>query len=153
MTAQLSPELSFDEVHEPGLRPIESDGPKTEAARRAVLIVEDDPAHRELLVEMLGVWGYETVPVGSAEEGEYAMRRHNLDAAVVDVFLPGRSGPSLISRFRERFPQAVVIGISALGDAATARRCKGVGADIFLSKPVSPDALAQALNSTHLSWH
>jgi len=130
-----------------------SDDLKVEPVRGSVLIVEDDPSSRELLVEMLTQWGYETLPVGSAEEAEFAVRNKRMDAAVVDVFLPGRSGATLMSRLRERFPQAVLIGVSAMSDAAMARKCKGLGADLFIGKPVMPDKLAKALQSKHTSWH
>jgi CheY-like chemotaxis protein len=126
---------------------------KLEPVRGTVLVVEDDPANRELLVEMLSQWGYEPLPVGSAEEAEFAVRNKRMDAAVVDVFLPGRSGATLLSRLRERFPQAVLIGVSAMSDAAMARKCKGLGADLFIGKPVMPEKLAKALQSKHTSWH
>ena len=130
-----------------------SDDVKDEPDRGAVLVVEDDPTHRELLVEMLSNWGYEPLPVGSAEEAEFAVRNKRMDAAIVDVFLPGRSGATLMSKLRERFPQAVLIGVSAMSDAAMARKCKGLGADLFIGKPVMPEKLAQALQSKHTSWH
>jgi CheY-like chemotaxis protein len=126
---------------------------KLEPARGTVLVVEDDPSHRELLVEMLTDWGYLPIPVGSAEEAEFAVRNKRMDAAVVDVFLPGRSGVTLMTRLRERFPQAVLIGVSAMSDAAMARKCKGLGADLFIGKPILPDKLADALQSKHTSWH
>jgi CheY-like chemotaxis protein len=126
---------------------------KLEPVRGTVLVVEDDPANRELLVEMLSQWGYEPLPVGSAEEAEFAVRNKRMDAAIVDVFLPGRSGATLMSRLRERFPQAVLIGVSAMSDAAMARKCKGLGADLFIGKPVMPEKLAKALQSKHTSWH
>jgi CheY-like chemotaxis protein len=130
-----------------------SDELKLEPVRGSVLVVEDDPSSRELLVELLTGWGYEPLPVGSAEEAEFAVRNKRMDAAIVDVFLPGRSGATLMSRLRERFPQAVLIGVSAMSDAAMARKCKGLGADLFIGKPVMPDKLAQALQSKHTSWH
>jgi CheY-like chemotaxis protein len=130
-----------------------SDELKLEPVRGAVLVVEDDPSSRELLVELLTQWGYEPLPVGSAEEAEFAVRNKRMDAAIVDVFLPGRSGATLMSRLRERFPQAVLIGVSAMSDAAMARKCKGLGADLFIGKPVKPDKLAQALQSKHTAWH
>ncbi|HVG61491.1 MAG TPA: response regulator [Hyalangium sp.] len=130
-----------------------SDELKLEPVRGAVLVVEDDPSSRELLVELLTQWGYEPLPVGSAEEAEFAVRNKRMDAAIVDVFLPGRSGVTLMSRLRERFPQSVLIGVSAMSDAAMARKCKGLGADLFIGKPVMPDKLAQALQSKHTSWH
>lgn len=126
---------------------------KLEQVRGAVLVVEDDPASRELLVEMLTQWGYEPLPVGSAEEAEFAVRNKRMDAAIVDVFLPGRSGATLMSRLRERFPHAILIGVSAMSDASMARKCKGLGADLFIGKPVLPEKLAQALQSKHTSWH
>jgi CheY-like chemotaxis protein len=127
---------------------------KLEQVRGSVLIVEDDPTHRELLVELLTGWGYEPMPVGSAEEAEFAVRNKRMDAAIVDVFLPGRSGTNLLTRLREKFPQAVLIGVSAMSDASMARKCKGLGADLFIGKPLPTDKLAQALQSRHTSsWH
>jgi len=129
------------------------DGLKLDQVRGSVLVVEDDPTSREILVEMLTGWGYEPMPVGSAEEAEFAVRNKRMDAAVVDVFLPGRSGATLMSRLREKFPNAVLIGVSAMSDAAMARKCKGLGADLFIGKPVMPERLAAALQSKHTSWH
>lgn len=131
----------------------ENDALKVQPARGSVLVVEDDPSNRELLVEVLSMWGYEPVPVGSAEEAEYVTRRKPLFAAVVDVFLPGRSGTALMAKLREQFPQAILIGMSALSDATMARRCKGIGADLFIGKPLNPEQLARALKSHHRSWH
>ncbi|XXF79881.1 response regulator [Myxococcaceae bacterium GXIMD 01537] len=134
-------------------REAKDDELKLEPVRGTVLIVEDDPSHRELLVEMVTDWGYEPMPVGSAEEAEFAVRSKRMDAAVVDVFLPGRSGVTLLTRLRERFPHAVLIGVSAMSDAAMARKCKGLGADLFIGKPIAPAKLAEALQSQHTSWH
>ncbi|HUM11397.1 MAG TPA: response regulator [Myxococcaceae bacterium] len=127
---------------------------RVEPVRRSVLVVEDDPAQRAMLVELISLWGYRTVAVGSAEEAETLLQQAGaLEVAVVDVFLPGESGVQLITRLRERFPESVLIGISALSTAATARRCKGIGADLFIGKPLEPGRLAEALQSQHQSWH
>ena len=81
-----------EELPSPRVMPAQDPGRrslKLEPVRGTVLIVEDDPAHRELLVELLTQWGYEPLPVGSAEEAEFAVRNKRMDAAIVDVFLPG----------------------------------------------------------------
>ncbi len=153
MSLPTSEELPISTGHDSNERTARSDDLKLEPARGAVLVVEDDPTHREILVEMLAGWGYEPLPVGSAEEAEFAVRNKRMDAAVVDVFLPGRSGAPLMSKRRERFPQAVHIGVSAMSDAAMARKCKGLGADLFIGKPLNPERLAEALQSKHTSWH
>jgi DNA-binding response OmpR family regulator len=124
-----------------------------EQVKRTVLLVEDEPGAREALSEVLELWGYEVIPVGSAEEAEFAVKRRKPDAALIDVYLPGRTGASLMTRLREKFPDAVLIGMSGLGDAEMARTVKGVGADLFIGKPVSLEALAEALKSTHRTWH
>lgn len=146
-------ELTTTTGHDSSERTARNDELKLEPVRGAVLVVEDDPTHREILVELLAGWGYEPLPVGSAEEAEFAVRNKRMDAAVVDVFLPGRSGATLMSRLRERFPQSVLIGVSAMSDAAMARKCKGLGADLFIGKPLNPEKLAEALQSRHTSWH
>jgi CheY-like chemotaxis protein len=129
------------------------DEPRVMAAREPVLLVEDDVDSRETLVELLHGWGYEAVPVSSAEEAEYAARRRPFLAAVVDVFLPGRNGASLIARLRDRYPDSLLIAMSALGDPAMARHCKVVGADLFIEKPFRAEDLAEALRARHETWH
>lgn len=129
------------------------DGKRTAEAREPVLLVEDDLDSRETLVELLDSWGYEAVPVSSAEEAEYTARRRPFLAAVVDVFLPGRNGASLIAQLRDRYPNALLIAMSALGDAAMARHCKVVGADQFIEKPFRAEDLAEALRARHETWH
>ena len=152
----MSPELEGAPVAGEGAAEEKSAGTRrrVENVRRSVLIVEDDPAQRAMLVELISLWGYRTVAVGSAEEAEAILEQAGaLDVAVVDVFLPGESGVQLITRLRERFPESVLIGISAMSTAATARRCKGIGADLFIGKPLEPARLAEALQSQHQSWH
>jgi len=153
MTVSLTVETvsteSLDEVRSY----LESRAPQPHVERRRVLVVEDDPAQRELFVTLVTDWGYDVVAVGSAEEAEFSVRRRGVDAAIVDVFLPGRSGESLMGRLRERFPELVMVGISALGDAAMARRCKVLGADLFLTKPITAEDLSLALAGTHTAWH
>jgi CheY-like chemotaxis protein len=137
----------------PEEREREGDQKKLAEAREPVLLVEDDVEGREVLVELLSDWGYEAVPVSSAEEAEYTARRRPFFAAVVDVFLPGRNGASLIARLRERYPGALLIAMSALGDSAMARHCKVVGADLFIEKPFRAEDLAEALRARHETWH
>ncbi|HYV44740.1 MAG TPA: response regulator [Myxococcaceae bacterium] len=149
--------MDADAIEIDGVQPQESEGTRDEtrvaATRESVLLVEDDVDSRETLVEMLSDWGYEAVPVSSAEEAEYAARRRPFLAAVVDVFLPGRNGASLIARLRERYPDSLLIAMSALGDPAMARHCKVVGADLFIEKPFRAEDLAEALRTRHETWH
>lgn len=142
---EITPSVETERKQEDELRKAE--------VRRTVLVVEDDPANREALTEILQLWGYDVVPVVSAEEAEYAVRRRKPDVALVDVYLPGKSGASLLTKLREKYPDVVLVGMSGLGDAAMARTVKGVGADQFIGKPVDLEQLASVLKSRHTSWH
>lgn len=142
---EITPNVETERKQEDELRKAE--------VRRTVLVVEDDPANREALTEILQLWGYEVLPVCSAEEAEYAVRRRKPDVALVDVYLPGKSGASLLTKLRDKYPDVVLVGMSGLGDAAMARTVKGVGADQFIGKPVDLEQLASVLKSRHTSWH
>ena len=127
--------------------------PEVKAQRLTVLLVEDEPQARESLVELLDSWGYRVLPVGSAEEAEHAVRSRRPDAAIVDLLLPGRSGAALVAKLRARFPDCVLIGVSGIDDPVIARQLKGIGADVFIAKPIDPGELGQALQEGHRSWH
>jgi len=55
-----------------------ADEPRVAETREPVLLVEDDFDSRETLVELLASWGYEAVPVSSAEEASTPARRRPL---------------------------------------------------------------------------
>lgn len=124
---------------------LERDVPQLRLQARAVLVVDDDEDARDALAQMVAAWGYTPVLAGTAEEGERLAQHWLLDAALVDVFLPGKTGEQLLARLRSTFPTAVLVGISALSDPAMERLCRGMGADLFLGKPVEPGQLARAL--------
>src|SRR5262245_56070655 len=83
------------------------DRENVEVVARRVLVVDDDAATREALADILTLWGYEPVLAGSAEEATFAAR-HKVDAALVDIFLPGRSGEVVLHVLREKFPDALL---------------------------------------------
>src|SRR5262249_26150211 len=101
------------QVPGPKFTPLRGDA-RVQVTARRVLVVEDDPAQREALAEVLVVWGYEPLLAASAEEALFAVRHKRVDAALVDIVLPGRSGSGLLSKLRAQFPEAVLVAMSAL---------------------------------------
>ena len=67
-----------------------------------------------------------------------ALLRHvdRLDAAVVDLVLPGAGGTEVTRRVRAAFPACRVVAVTGLADAAVERAFRDAGADAFLPKPV-----------------
>ena len=111
-----------------------------------VLIVEDDVAVREMLVEYLGSHGY---AVSSAEGGERmreAIEQALPDVVLLDVNLPGEDGLTLARYLRERYDVGIIM---VTGAADIVDRVAGleVGADDYVTKPFDPRELRARLKS------
>ncbi|HEX5092127.1 MAG TPA: response regulator [Burkholderiales bacterium] len=116
--------------------------PSPVAARRGrILVVDDQRANVEMLVELLKSRGYD---VASAYDGEGALAHiaaHGVDLVISDIRMPGMDGYELTQRLRndpatELLP--VVLVTSVEDKSGHDERVKGIesGADDFLAKPV-----------------
>jgi two-component system, OmpR family, response regulator PhoP len=100
-----------------------------------ILVVEDEPTLREDLKTQLVQCGFGVDVAGDGEEGLFAGLNYPLDAAVVDVGLPIRSGLEIIRRWRmqERaFPVVVLTGRSGWRSRVDGLEA---GADDYVEKP------------------
>ena len=66
-----------------------------------VLMVDDDPSVRQSLSAFLDDYGFDVLPVGSAEEALDKLALETFDLAIVDLRLPGMSGDTMILQARE----------------------------------------------------
>lgn len=69
-----------------------------ELARPGILLVEDDPDIRDLLVSLLGIAGFTTVACGTAEEGLEHLREQQFDLVLTDYTLPHRTGAWMLQQ-------------------------------------------------------
>jgi two-component system phosphate regulon response regulator PhoB len=118
-----------------------------------VLIVEDDPAIRELLSTLLGFEGWEVAMADDGRSGLEAAGRVHPDVVLVDVTMPGLSGYEVCRQLKagDSPPRVVMVtGRSTAKDEADGR---AAGADAFLRKPFSPlellDAVTGSANGSH----
>ena len=101
-----------------------------------LLLVDDDEAACRLLSEVLEREDYQIVRALSASEGLAKLGREGpFDAVLTDLRMPGSSGLDLLRVVRERDPNAIVIVLTAFGDAGTAGEAIRAGAHDFISKP------------------
>lgn len=110
-----------------------------------VMVVEDDPAVRDMTTQLLERAGYTVLPVGDVTEARATMGRGDtIDVLVTDVVMPGSSGIELVDQMMDRYPLLGVVILSGYTaetldlDRATTR-----GA-IFVPKPVTSSELVQA---------
>jgi two-component system phosphate regulon response regulator OmpR len=110
-------------------------------APSAVLVVEDDPFQRELVVEYLTSHGMQVTGVGDGTAMRAAVAQAMPDIAVLDVGLPGEDGFSLARWLRARSPVLGIVMLTAASD--TIDRVVGLesGADDYVVKPFEPREL------------
>lgn len=114
-------------------------------ARGRILLVEDDAAIREAMVEVLGELGYEVMTASDGEEGLRLAAAEPVPCLVLlDWRMPGIDGPIFLGRLRAlprgaEFPVILSTADRAASDAVD-RQVAGV-----LSKPFDLDALLEIL--------
>jgi len=118
------------------------------AARKTrVLVVDDDARFVQFLAGLLNGAGYCVLTAESADGATAASRQARIDAAVVDVVMPGRGGYSICRELREEVdPDLPVIFVS--GERVDPfDRAAGIiaGGDDYLVKPVHPEELLARL--------
>lgn len=103
-----------------------------------VLVVDDEPAQREIAERYLTGAGWQVL---TAEDGEAGLRlARDADAVVLDVMLPRLDGWSVLEALR-RDSRVPVLMLSALGEERERLRGLEGGADDYLTKPFSPREL------------
>lgn len=110
-----------------------------------ILVVDDEPAVREVLVTWLEACGYRCAAAGDADAALDYVSAHAVDVALLDLALPGRDGLWLATRLRAQASDTALILVTGQQrfDAAVAGMRLGV-LD-YLVKPFSRDHLLQAV--------
>jgi DNA-binding response OmpR family regulator len=111
-----------------------------------VLVVDDDPTVREVVVSYLRAHEHEVV---EAEDGETALARQREepnDLVVLDLMLPGIDGIEVCRQLRQDGDVPVIM-LTALGEETDRVVGLEVGADDYVTKPFSPRELALRVDS------
>jgi two-component system response regulator ResD len=106
-----------------------------------VLVVDDEPTIREIVVGYLERAGFRTLEAADGNRARELLERETLDLVVLDVMLPGTDGLELCRwiRSRSRLP---VIMLTARGEESDRIVGLELGADDYVTKPFSPRELA-----------
>jgi PAS domain S-box-containing protein len=111
----------------------------------SILVVEDDPTFRGLLLEVLEGAGYRVTEAADAQAAQAALAqaRDPIRLVLTDVQLPGLDGVGLVRRLAREHPELRFVLMSGFGDhVVEGRRDTG---QRFLSKPVSNAALLRTV--------
>lgn len=109
-----------------------------------IYVIEDDDSVRRALRRLIHAAGRPVEAFASAEE--FPWNEAAPECLILDVHLPGLSGPELCERLRAAGFEVPVVFITAHGDASTRERALRAGAAAFLVKPFAEQALLDAVD-------
>ena len=106
-----------------------------------VLVVDDEPIVREVVVSYLHREGFDTLEAGDGDEARTLLEREDSSLVVLDVMLPGTDGLELCRWIRANSELPVIL-LTARGEEADRIVGFELGADDYVTKPFSPRELA-----------
>jgi DNA-binding NtrC family response regulator len=111
----------------------------------SILVVDDDPEMRELLLDVLRNEGYEAAEAKDGTEAVLALRAREFDIILMDKNMPGPSGLDLLPGFRRVCPRSQVIMMTAFGDVPSYMDAVEKGAVEYLFKPFRMEEMKAAI--------
>lgn len=115
--------------------------------RPLITVVDDDESVRESLPDLLNEFGFEARTFSSAEDFLASESVDETKCLVLDVAMPGMTGPDLQRELKLREQAIPIVFITAQRDAAARLRLIAQGAVECLFKPFEPNDLLRALNT------
>ena len=115
--------------------------------RALVCVVDDDLSVRESLPDLLGAFGFAAHASASAEEFLASGRLEQAECLILDVAMPGMTGPELQMELKRRGHSPPIIFITAHEDEYLAQRLIEQGAVKCLFKPFSDMAILEAVTA------
>jgi DNA-binding response OmpR family regulator len=110
-------------------------------AMTTVLVVDDEPIVREVVVRYLRREGFRTLEAADGDAARGILERELPSLVVLDLMLPGTDGIALCRWIRERSDLPVIM-LTALGEESDRILGLELGADDYVTKPFSPRELA-----------
>jgi DNA-binding NtrC family response regulator len=110
-----------------------------------VLVVDDDPAVRQMLKRWLENWDYTVCDAPGATGAMAVMSAEPASIVLCDIRMPGHDGFWLVDRIHQTWPETAIIMITGLDDLQTVVKARREGAVDYVNKPFDKDILRQAL--------
>ena len=117
---------------------------------KSILIVDDDEMVLMALSELLKPEGYDIDSVGSAKEALNKINEKRYDLLILDIIMPEMNGLELCRKIRTREDYDEIPIVFLTAKSREDDRALGIeaGANLFLSKPISPDKLLKIVSET-----
>jgi DNA-binding NtrC family response regulator len=115
--------------------------------RRTILVVDDMRSAVDAVSRMLTLEGFDVLGATGGEEALALAAQHRIDAALLDVQMPGMDGLVLLEALKARDPGIAAIMMSAHATVERAVRATRAGAHDFLEKPLTSEKVLLAVSN------
>jgi DNA-binding NtrC family response regulator len=112
-----------------------------------ILVVDDEAAIRLALGELLGSEGHAVREAAGGDEALAALEGAPADLVLADLRMPGMDGMRLLDAIRARFPETLVVLVTAQGDERTAVEALKLGAYDYIPKPFDNEEIRAVARS------
>jgi putative two-component system response regulator len=110
-----------------------------------ILVIDDEPLIRELMVEILEAGGYAVEGADQFEKALALLERREFDGVVSDIVMPGCSGLDLLEAIHARRPSMPVVLVTGAGTYENLSQALARGAAGLVTKPFTHGALQSAV--------
>ena len=110
-----------------------------------VLIIDDEEVLQDVLTVLLRKEGHNTISAMTGEEGLDLLQREDVDLVLLDLMLPGMSGMQVLKEIRRRYPDIVVVMITAFSSIESAIEAMREGAFHYIPKPFKKEEVLLTL--------
>jgi DNA-binding NtrC family response regulator len=112
-----------------------------------ILVIDDEPIIRDVLNDVLSREGHSLCLRVDAESGLEAMEKSDFDLIVLDLMLPGMGGLETLKEIKNRWPDQLVVMITAFGSVETAVQAMRMGAHDYLTKPFKNEDVLRTIRN------
>jgi len=132
------------------VEPLKADASHLIDRQSRILVVDDNPANRDVLERRLTREGHAVVTAVDGAQALRLMGEHEFDLVLLDLIMPEIGGFDVLTRLKSDAStrHIPVIVISALDELDSIVRCIEAGAEDYLSKPFDPILLRSRINSS-----
>ena len=113
-----------------------------------ILIIDDEPIIRDVLIETLEREGYETVTASGGKDGIKIHRENPADLIITDLIMPDQEGIETIMELRREFKDVRIIAMSGggkIGSDTYLQMAKTLGAIKSIAKPFNRKELLKTI--------
>ncbi|MFN6219971.1 MAG: response regulator [Aphanizomenon sp.] len=115
---------------------------------KKIIVIDNDIVNRNFVVNCLQVEGYDTINAKNGIVGLELIKKYVPDLVICDLVMPDMDGYTVLSNLREDSLISIIpfIFLTAINTKASLRKAMELGADDYLTKPITTDELLRAID-------